>query len=64
MTIDRRVSSIESSFRMENMPFDIECRQRVRVRDVLGKKVSAADAISELNKKYRVSKKQVEGSRV
>lgn len=64
MTIDRRVSSIESSFRMENMPFDIECRQRVRVRDVLGKKVSAADAISELNKKYRVSKNQVERSRV
>ena len=26
--------------------------------------VSATDAISELNKKYRVSKKQVEGSRV
>ena len=62
MTIDRRVSSMESSFRMENMPFDVECRQRVR--DVLGKKVSAADAISELNKKYRVSKNQVERSRV
>ena len=62
MTIDRRVSSIESSFRMENMPFDVECRQRVR--DVLGKKVSASDAISELNKKYRVSKNQVERSRV
>ena len=52
MTVDRRVSS----------PFDAECRQRVR--NVLTKKVSAADAISELNKKYRVSKKQVEGSRV
>mgnify|MGYP004690364349 CR=1 FL=1 len=64
MTIDRRVSSIESSVRMENMPVDLECRQRVRVRDVLGKKVSAADAISELNKKYRVSKNQVERSRV
>ena len=62
MTMDRRVSSIESSFRMENMPFDVECRQRVR--DVLGKKVSASDAISELNKKYRVSKNQVERSRV
>ena len=33
MTIDRRVSSIESSFKMESMPFDAECRQRVR--DVL-----------------------------
>lgn len=62
MTIDRRVSSIESSFKMESMPFDAECRQRVR--NVLVKKVSAADAISELNKKYRVSKKQVERSRV
>ena len=62
MTVDRRVSSIESSFKMESMPFDAECRQRVR--DILTKKVSAADAISELNKKYRVSKKQVEGSRV
>lgn len=55
MTVDRRVSSIESSFKMEGMPFDAECRQRVR--NVLVKKVSAADAISELNKKYRVSKK-------
>ena len=54
MTIDRRVSSIESSFKMESRPFDAECRQRVR--DVLVKKVSAADAITELNKKYRVSK--------
>ena len=62
MTVDRRVSSIESSFKMEGMPFDAECRQRVR--DVLVKKVSVADAITELNKKYRVSKKQVEGLRV
>ena len=62
MTVDRRVSSIESSFKMEGMPFDAERRQRVR--NVLVKKVSAADAIIELNKKYRVSKKQVEGSRV
>lgn len=61
MTVDRRVSSIESSFKMESMPFDAECQ---RVRNVLTKKVSATDAISELNKKYRVSKKQVEGSRV
>ena len=58
MTVDRRVSSIESSFKMESMPFDAECRQRVR--NVLTKKVSATDAISELNKKYRVSKKKVE----
>lgn len=62
MIVDRRVSSIESSFKMEGMPFDAECRQRVR--NVLVKKVSAADAIIELNKKYRVSTKQVERSRV
>ncbi|MEE1027261.1 MAG: hypothetical protein UH211_01095 [Agathobacter sp.] len=62
MTIDRKVSSIEASFKMENMPFDTECRQRVR--DVLVKKVAVADAITELNMKYRVSKNQVERSRV
>ena len=43
MIVDRRVSSIESSFKMESMPFDAECRQRVR--NVLTKKVSATDAI-------------------
>ena len=46
----------------ENTVQKLETMQRVR--NVLTKKVSAADAISELNKKYRVSKKQVEGSRV
>ena len=62
MTVDRKVSSIESSFRMENMRFDAACRQRVK--NVLVKKVSAADAIIELNKKYKVSKKQIERPRV
>ena len=62
MTVDRKVSSIVSSFRMENMPFDAACRQRVK--NVLVKKVSAADAIIELNKKYKVSKKQIERPRV
>ena len=62
MTVDRRVSSIESSFKMEGMPFDAECRQRVR--NILVKKISVSDAISELNKKYRVSRKPIEGSRV
>lgn len=60
MTVDRRVSSIESSFKMEGMPFDAECRQRVR--NVLVKKVSAADAIIELNKIQSIQK-QVEGSK-
>ena len=62
MTIDRKVSSIESSFNMESMSFDKECRERVR--DVLIKKVSVADVIAELNKKYCVSTRKNEGSRV
>ena len=62
MTIDRKVSSIESSFKMESMPFDTECRKRVR--DVLVKKVSVNDAIAALNRKYRVSAQKNERSRV
>ncbi|MDD7642137.1 MAG: hypothetical protein PUK75_06660 [bacterium] len=62
MRVERKVSSIESSFKMENMQFDAECRQRVK--NVLVKKVSAADAIAELNKKYGVSSKCRERSRV
>ena len=58
MTIDRKVSSIESGFEMESMPFDIECRKRVR--DVLVQKVSVADAVAELNRKYRVSAQKKE----
>lgn len=52
MTIERRINSIESSFKMENMKFDEECR--TRVRNVLTKKISVSDAIAELNKKYRM----------
>lgn len=44
------------------MLFDAECRRRVK--DVLVKKVSAADAIAELNSKYRVSVQTNERSRV
>lgn len=62
MRVERKVSSIESSFKMENMQFDAECRQRVK--NVLVKKVSAADAIAELNKKYGVSSKRCERSRI
>lgn len=62
MTIDRKVSSIESSFKMESMPFDTECRKRVR--DVLVKKVSVNDAIAALNRKYRVSAQKNERSGV
>ena len=62
MTVDRKVSSIEASFKMENMQFDTECRQRVK--NVLTKKVSVADAIAEWNNKYGVSSKRRERSRV
>ncbi len=61
MTVDRQVSSIESSFQMENMLFDEECRKRVK--DVLEKNISVADAIAELNRKYSVLTKNG-GSRV
>lgn len=62
MTVERRTSSIEASFSMESMPFDVECRQRVK--NVLGRKISASDAIAELNKKYGVSLGRCERSRV
>lgn len=62
MTVDRKVSSIESSFRMENMKFDQECRKRVT--GVVSGKVSASEAIAELNKKYGVSATKGERSRV
>lgn len=60
MTIERKVSSIESSFRMENMNFDSDCI--TRVKGILSGKVSVSDAINELNKKYRVSEVKREGS--
>lgn len=53
MTIDRKVSSMESSFRMENIEFDRACYERVRGK--LSDKILVADAIAELNKKYEVS---------
>ena len=62
MTIERKVSSIESSFKMENMQFDKECR--VRVKGILSDKVTVAEAIAELNKKYGVSTVTNERSRV
>jgi hypothetical protein len=62
MTIERKVSSIESSFSMESLKFDDECRQRVEA--VLTDKVTVSDAIAELNKKYRVSESRRERSRV
>lgn len=52
MTISEQVSSIEASFAMEDMEFDEACRNRVR--NILEEKISVADAIDELNKKYGV----------
>lgn len=51
MTNERKLSSIESSFKMENQPFDPACRKRVQ--KVLSNKMTVSDAIAELNKKYR-----------
>ena len=62
MTANRKVSSIESSFRMENMLFDNECRNRVR--DIIEDKISVSDALLELDKKYGVSINNNERSRV
>lgn len=58
MIIDRKVSSIESSFRIEGMPFNEECRKRVK--DVLEKNISVADIFAELNKKYSVLAQKME----
>ena len=58
MTVDRQASSIESGFRIEGMPFNEECRKRVK--DVLEKNISVADAIAELNKRYRISTQKME----
>lgn len=62
MITNKKVSSIESSFRMENMPFDDECR--TRVTNILERKISVSEALLELNKKYGVSAKKNERSRV
>jgi hypothetical protein len=62
MITNKKVSSIESSFRMENMQFDDECR--TRVTNILERKISVSEALLELNKKYGVSAKKNERSRV
>ena len=62
MTIERKESSIESSFRMENLKFDDECRKRVK--GILTDRVTVSDVIAELNKKYCVSAVRSERSRV
>ena len=58
MIIDRKVSSIESGFQLEDMLFNEECRKRVK--NVLEKNISVADTIAELNKKYSVLAQKME----
>ncbi len=62
MTVERKLSSIESSFNMENMSFDSACRRRVK--GILEDAIKVPDAIAELNKKYKVSSVKYERSRV
>jgi len=61
MTLERTVSSIESSFLMEDLAFDVECRKRVR--GILSSELSISDAINELNIKYKVTSDYDERSR-
>jgi predicted RNase H-like nuclease (RuvC/YqgF family) len=61
MTLERTVSSIESSFLMEDLAFDVECRKRVR--GILSNELSISDAINELNVKYKVASDYDERSR-
>ena len=56
MTNDQKLSSIEASFKMENLPFDSACYKRVE-KVLCNKITSDLDAISELNKKYGVPQK-------
>ena len=61
MKTERQLSSIESSFAMEDLQFDDECRNRVK--SVLNGTLSVKDAIAELDEKYNVvltdSKKRI-----
>lgn len=56
MDVERKVSSMESSFMMENMQFDDACRKRIR--NIYEEKISVADALAELNRKYSVSSRK------
>ena len=47
----RKLSNIESSFIMEDMEFDDECRNRVK--SVLNGTISVDEAIAELDEKYK-----------
>ena len=51
MTPERKLTNIESSFAMEDFPFDEECRDRIK--KILKGTLSVQEAIVELNKKYK-----------
>ena len=51
MTPERKLTNIESSFAMEDLPFDEECRDRIK--KILESTLSVQEAISELDKKYK-----------
>lgn len=53
---------MEASFNMEGFRFDDDCRKRVE--NILESRLTVADAISELNRKYGVSQQDNERSRV
>ena len=51
MASERKLTNIESSFAMEDLPFDEECRDRIR--NILKGTLDVQDAIAELNEKYK-----------
>ena len=51
MASERKLTNIESSFAMEDLPFDEECRDRIK--KILEGTLSIQEAIAELNKKYQ-----------
>ena len=51
MASERKLTNIESSFAMEDLPFDEECRDRIK--KILEGTLSIQEAIAKLNKKYQ-----------
>ena len=51
MMPERKLTNIESSFAMEDLPFDEECRDRIK--KILKGTLSVQEVIVELNKKYK-----------
>ena len=52
MTPEIKLTNIESSFAMEDLPFDEECRDRIK--KILEGTLSIQEAIAESNKKYKM----------